>query len=1158
MMSSHSKTARTRFSSPLHLSSSPSGHNRGLTSEGQRTFLQRWLEPPVQNKASFQEAGLMRGGVVENMAPLGTLPKTAMHKKSPINGETSTPTPKTRIVLKKSSATPAIPSEPASVRAPTPAPVSVSASAATMAAMQESLDAEPAEAAPLSPLSRPVLHLPAMDDGEDDDYVPKKSKARRSSHINSAPSSNTRRHSNRRKSARLSPTPVRSSPVHSSSPFHATPSTLIREPEDKDLADKVVELAVDEALRHYRYPTAWALRLLYDENSSDPHFVSMIEDIYFQRADSDTLQEFNRLIHEKKKDGKKDNKGCYYFVPPPTGSRFTPHKPRPAPYADLIKIKMNVGIKENDGAAATDGHDHSRSHDHDHSHGHTQSHSHGHGHGHISKKVKLEGDHPKAKAKANGVGSHHGHKRTASHKSPRGKKTRSGSMSSTSSLSSVPDDMPDDYEEFLDRVDDGLGLGVARASPMEAEPNKAQIPTGSVRPISGHQKQPATKKQKVSPDPAAGSASQNTTTPTQPTSPARDPSMPATLVAHANTNGAASSHLHDHHQPSAALKFASRFGDLNNSDSYIQKKLDKKFENATSTKRASGDSFIRNPLGPGEELQELAVPPPPPAAVAAEQNRASRTPVLSSRAARAAKRNHDELDRSVSPTTLSFRADLESSSARNSRAATPSNLRSTKKPRPGLRVKTSPMKKKGTSAGIPRGSGEQRPSPVGNGAPNNQDDNDDSCYTCGGNGELVCCDGCHYSFHFLCIDPPMDEGHIPDEWYCNECTQRYFPSIGEQRGAFGSLLHALERKNPRAFRLPEDVRDHFEGVRTGAEGEYEEIAPPKPKSNKKLDEPFDFFKLRNADGPVLCHHCHKAATDNRPIVPCSVCGLNWHLECLDPPLAVPPVPRTWRCPCHVDEVLSEFPERLAPAHRYRKVKNAPVIEQSYSRGLANNGWIEIEEDSDDDEDVDAWRQHKGFGRVHRLSAKGIKLDFIDRVHQNRRRAQAEAGPTNPAFAATPTARSIEAQQAALNLAQLAQGSGEGANQLVQAMLSEASPTVVSMMAAGDALRISTGNLINADHVALQAMLAQAENLTKNIAKILKDRRESTAPDGAADIATPATLLEQQPLTPNGSLRGDSAVVKDEKSRASSPRISPEEHEAVHAMKSIDNSTMQID
>ncbi|KAI1417632.1 hypothetical protein F5Y13DRAFT_60593 [Hypoxylon sp. FL1857] len=1053
-MSSNHKPVRSRFSSPLH-SSSPSGHNRGLASEGQRTFMQRWLEPPVQNKASFQEAGLMRGGVVENMAPLGTLPKAAMHKKLPLNGEAlPTPPVKTRIVLKKPyvAATPreSVPR----IREQTP----------------DEVEAE-VDAAPLSPLSQPLLPIPIMDDGEDGDYVPKKSKLRTSSHRITP--NNTRRHSARRRSARPSPSPINSSPVQNptitpSSPprFHPPPSTLNRDP-DKELADKVVEAAVDEALRHYRYPTAWALRLLYDENSSDPQFVSMIEDIYHQRADSDTLREFNRLISDKKKDGKKENKGCYYFVPPSTGSRFTPHKPKPAPYGDLVK--MDLSIFHDDIAKA-----------------------------HVSKKIKLDEDamaDESGPSRANGVSSHKGLTGTKSpRKSPKGRKTRSGSVSSSSSLSSVPDDVPDDYEEYMDLVDDDLGV----ARPIAAEengPNNAQIPAGSTQPISGHNKKPAAKKKNG----ASPKHPPSTHTPL-PHPPSRDSSMPAAVVA----NGTSTPQHHNKHQQTNTLKFTSRFGDLDDSDQLVQKKLSKKYETTSATKDISEESFIRDPLQEDDSSFELAVPPPP----TSEQYRSSRTPALSSRAARAAKRHHDDLDDSISPTAMSFRAaDLEPSSARNSRAATPSNLRSNKKPRGGLRVKNSPMKKKGTSAGIPRSNGD-RPSPVGNGAPNNQDDNDDSCYTCGGNGELVCCDGCNYSFHFLCIDPPMDVGHMPDEWYCNECKHRYYPPFGgEYKGALRPLFTVLERKNPRAFRLPEDVRDLFEGVRTGPEGEYEEIAPPKPKTTKKgLDEPFDFFKLRNADGPVLCHLCQKGASDNRPIVPCSVCGLNWHLECLDPPLAVPPVPRTWRCPCHVEETLGELPERLAPAHRYRKIKNAPLIEQSYSRGLANNGWVEIDND-DSEDDADAWRKYKGFGRVYRLSEKGVKRDFISHVREKRGRKSVRVSAPNPAPIAQPRAATLEEQQAALNLAQLAQGRVDGLDLLRQAMISQAGPAMISMMASGDAERIAAGSLASADTTSLEAMLAQLESLKSGIHQLLAIRSKP-APESAAVNAASAEAKEK--------------------------------------------------
>ena len=96
----------------------------------------------------------------------------------------------------------------------------------------------------------------------------------------------------------------------------------------------------------------------------------------------------------------------------------------------------------------------------------------------------------------------------------------------------------------------------------------------------------------------------------------------------------------------------------------------------------------------------------------------------------------------------------------------------------------------------------------------------------------MCCDGCARSFHFKCVDPPFqEEGRLPDEWYCNACHgRRHLSDPAMQQGAFGSLATGLEKQNSRAFRLPDRIRDYFEGVKTGADGEFEDAAtfiPPK-------------------------------------------------------------------------------------------------------------------------------------------------------------------------------------------------------------------------------------------------------------------------------------------------------------------------------------------
>lgn len=113
-------------------------------------------------------------------------------------------------------------------------------------------------------------------------------------------------------------------------------------------------------------------------------------------------------------------------------------------------------------------------------------------------------------------------------------------------------------------------------------------------------------------------------------------------------------------------------------------------------------------------------------------------------------------------------------------------------------------------------------------------ENDDFCSACGGNGDLVCCDGCTRSFHFRCVDPPILDGPhhpLPDEWFCNLCHSKQRGGRSDQGppGLFGHLLSVFEEKNPSAFHLPKPIREHFEDVKTGPEGEYEEIVPVKPK-----------------------------------------------------------------------------------------------------------------------------------------------------------------------------------------------------------------------------------------------------------------------------------------------------------------------------------------
>ena len=105
-------------------------------------------------------------------------------------------------------------------------------------------------------------------------------------------------------------------------------------------------------------------------------------------------------------------------------------------------------------------------------------------------------------------------------------------------------------------------------------------------------------------------------------------------------------------------------------------------------------------------------------------------------------------------------------------------------------------------------------------------ENNDFCSACGGSGFLLCCDGCDRSFHFSCLDPPLndDASELNEPWFCYICVAKR-PITAEspekpQRGLFAPLLSSLKKRNPSNFALPPEIRDYFEGVATDKNGAF--------------------------------------------------------------------------------------------------------------------------------------------------------------------------------------------------------------------------------------------------------------------------------------------------------------------------------------------------
>lgn len=276
-------------------------------------------------------------------------------------------------------------------------------------------------------------------------------------------------------------------------------------------------------------------------------------------------------------------------------------------------------------------------------------------------------------------------------------------------------------------------------------------------------------------------------------------------------------------------------------------------------------------------------------------------------------------------------------------------------------------------------------------------DNNEFCGACGGYGELLCCDGCPNAFHGTCLDPPMDTDNPPQvQWYCPRCVARQSLGQVQTSGILGRIVRRVEEINPKAFNLPFEIREYFEGVKTGDEGEYEELSLPRTQNNNPakmnragfIEEP-NYRELRDSKNHIItCYRCN-LTSNGRDIIPCDYCTARWHVDCLDPPLAVPPRRRkenpnsTWRCPLHNEKDLASMGRsematqgELGRMPRIRKPKHAIPYDVGVTRGFKNNGLIEVSLMKDDEPDP---REVEMRSTVYRLSEQGIRLDFIDRI-----------------------------------------------------------------------------------------------------------------------------------------------------------------------------------
>ncbi len=95
----------------------------------------------------------------------------------------------------------------------------------------------------------------------------------------------------------------------------------------------------------------------------------------------------------------------------------------------------------------------------------------------------------------------------------------------------------------------------------------------------------------------------------------------------------------------------------------------------------------------------------------------------------------------------------------------------------------------------------------------------------------------------------------------------------------------------------------------------------------------------------------------------------------------------WMCPLHADQELRKVDASLLVPRRkvhVRRPRNPKIVDAALARGFQNNGVIDVQdEESGDDSDAEFYEEESpdepNEPVIHRMPARGIKLDFIDRI-----------------------------------------------------------------------------------------------------------------------------------------------------------------------------------
>ncbi|CAG8971820.1 hypothetical protein HYALB_00001931, partial [Hymenoscyphus albidus] len=300
------RPTRSRYSSPFAngtgTSASESSSTMAEAAPRQKLLTDMWHEPAIAApRPSFAEAGFERGVTVANMAPLGTLPSQKILKAAG-RGEVRDGLGR----VKQSEASPATTPE-------TPEPPILNTPRRSPSARVE--DTLPSPKTPQHHTSSP----PKVAENAQKEPLDRGVSTAASAAVSTASQSPLPLSLEHNQIRPMLPEPFKPAYVPElSEEIEDDDSIMV----DLETTDKVIEIAVERAVTYRRYPTAYALRILYDDNRNDDRFVRLIEANFYCTASHAQREEFNKLLKEKKREGKKDRTAEYYFIgdgsdPPP-------------------------------------------------------------------------------------------------------------------------------------------------------------------------------------------------------------------------------------------------------------------------------------------------------------------------------------------------------------------------------------------------------------------------------------------------------------------------------------------------------------------------------------------------------------------------------------------------------------------------------------------------------------------------------------------------------------------------------------------------------------------------------------------------------------------------------------------------------------------------